>query len=98
MNKCPLFSVPSCEGIITFFLFIHGAGVEQSSLLLRPFIGLLYEPWVINYDYGAINGMNKWQVKPQYSEETWSSVALSTTDPASWPGPEPGPPQWERGD
>jgi hypothetical protein len=28
------------------FLFTWEAGMEPSPLLLRPFIGLLYQPWV----------------------------------------------------
>jgi hypothetical protein len=57
-------------------LFIFGAGVEQSPLLLRWFIGLLYQPWMMDDDCG----MNEWQGKPKYSEKTYSSAALSTTD------------------
>jgi hypothetical protein len=29
----------------------------------------------------GVSGMNEWQVKPKYSEETCLSDALSTTDP-----------------
>jgi hypothetical protein len=44
---------------IIIFLFIRGSGVEPSSLLLRSFIGLLYQPWMIDGDdCGAISGMN----------------------------------------
>jgi hypothetical protein len=31
-------------------------------------------------DYGAISGMNEWQGKLKYPEETCPSAALSTTD------------------
>jgi hypothetical protein len=56
--------------------------VEPSPLLLGPFTGLLYQPWMIDDDdCGAISGMNEWQGKPKYSEETCPSAALSTTDP-----------------
>jgi hypothetical protein len=49
---------------------------------MRPFIDLLYQPWMINDDdCGAISGMNEWQGKPKYSEETCPSGALSITDP-----------------
>jgi hypothetical protein len=34
-----------------------------------------------NDDCGAISGMNEWQGKPKYSEETCPSAAMSTTDP-----------------
>jgi hypothetical protein len=38
------------------------AGVERSPLLLEPFIGLLYQPWMIDDDdCGAIGGMNDWK-------------------------------------
>jgi hypothetical protein len=39
------------------------SGIEPSPLLLRPFVILLYQPWMIDgdYDYGDIGGMNKWQ-------------------------------------
>jgi hypothetical protein len=70
-----------------FFLFIYGAGVEPSRLLLRPLIGLLYQPLLIDGDdYGAVSGMNEWQGKPKYLEETYPNVALSTTDP-TWLDP-----------
>jgi hypothetical protein len=56
--------------------------VESSPPLLRPLIGLLYQPWMIDGDdCGAVDGMTKWQDEPKYSEITCSSVALSTTDP-----------------
>jgi hypothetical protein len=34
------------ESITDFFPSIYGAGVEPSALLLRPYIGLLYQPWM----------------------------------------------------
>jgi hypothetical protein len=56
--------------------------MELSPLLRRPFIGLLYQPWMIDGDdCGAISGMNEWQGKPKYWEETCPSAALSTTVP-----------------
>jgi hypothetical protein len=71
---------PYTRGLI-FFLFIYEAAVEPSPLLLRPFIGLLYQLWMIDGDdCGAISGTNEWQGKPEYSEETCRSAALSTTD------------------
>jgi hypothetical protein len=57
------------------------AGAEPSPLLLRPFIGELYHPWMIDGDdCGVISEMNEWQGKPKYWEETCPSAALSTTD------------------
>jgi hypothetical protein len=47
---------------IIYFLFIYGARVEPSPLLLQPFIGLLCQPWMIDDDdCGAIGTMNEWQ-------------------------------------
>jgi hypothetical protein len=64
------------------FLFIYGAGVELSPLLLWPFIGLLYQACMIYYDErGAISGVNKWEGKLKYLERTCPSAILSTTDP-----------------
>jgi hypothetical protein len=61
--------------IIYYFLFMYGAGLEPSQLLLRSFIGLLYQPWMIDGDdCGAFSIMNEWQGKPKYSEETSRSV------------------------
>jgi hypothetical protein len=63
-----------------------------SSTILRPFIGLLQQPWMTDGDdCGAVSGINEWQGKPKYSEETCHSAALSTTDPM-WlePGSNPG--------
>jgi hypothetical protein len=34
--------------LLLFFLFIFGAGKEPSPLLLGQFIGLLYQPWMID--------------------------------------------------
>jgi hypothetical protein len=63
-------------------LYICGVGVEPGPLLQRPFIGLLYQPCLIDADdCEAINGINEWQVKPKYSDKTCSNAALSTTDP-----------------
>jgi hypothetical protein len=71
---------------------MYGAGVEPSPLLLRPFTSLLYQPRMIDGDdCGAISGMNEWQGKPKYSEETCPSAALSTTDHTCLdPGSNPG--------
>jgi hypothetical protein len=66
--------------ILLLLLFIYVAGVEPSPLLLRPCIGLLYQPWVTDGDVcGAISGMSEWQEKLNYSQETYPSAALSTT-------------------
>jgi hypothetical protein len=55
---------------------------EQSPLILRPLIGLLYQPWKIDgADCEAISGMNEWQVKSKYFDETCPSAVLATTDP-----------------
>jgi hypothetical protein len=54
----------SSAGIVRFRTRGHGVsyrvGVEPSPLLLRPFIGLLYQPWMMTDgdDCGAISGMN----------------------------------------
>jgi hypothetical protein len=51
--------------------FIYGAGVEPSPLLLRPFVGILHQPWMIDGDdCGVISGVNQWQGNPKYSEDT----------------------------
>jgi hypothetical protein len=43
---------------------VYGTGVELSPLLLRPFIGLLYQRWMIDGDdCGAVSRMNEWQGK-----------------------------------
>jgi hypothetical protein len=58
------------------------AQVEPNPLVLRPYVGLLYKPWMIGDDEcGAIREMNEWQGKLKYSEETYPSAALATTDP-----------------
>jgi hypothetical protein len=41
------------------YLFIYWTGVERSPLTLRPFIGLLYQPCMIDGDdYVTIIGMD----------------------------------------
>jgi hypothetical protein len=63
-------------------LFICVAGVEPSPLLLWSFIGLLYQPWMVDCDdCGAISGRNEWQRKLKNSEKTCPSANLSTTNP-----------------
>jgi hypothetical protein len=53
--------------VFIYFLFIDGAGLESIPLLQLPFIGLLYEPWMIDGDdCGATSRRNKWQGKPKY--------------------------------
>jgi hypothetical protein len=65
---------------LTIFYLYNWAVVEPGPLLLQPFIGLLHQPWVIDGDdCGAIGGMNGWQGKPKYWEETCPSTALCTT-------------------
>jgi hypothetical protein len=45
---------------IFLYLLIYGAGAEPTPLLLRQFIGLLYQPWVTDGDdHGAVSGMNE---------------------------------------
>jgi hypothetical protein len=42
------------------FFIIYGAGIEPNSLLLPPFIGLLYQPWTVDGDdCGTITEMNE---------------------------------------
>jgi hypothetical protein len=68
--------------ILLAFLFIYGAKVEPSSQLLRPFIGLLYQPRMVDGDEcEAISGMKAGRGKQKYSEKTCPTDALSTTDP-----------------
>jgi hypothetical protein len=64
------------------FVYFYVAIVEPGPLLLRPFIGLLYLPWIIGgNDLGDVSGKNDWRGKSRYSEKTCRSAALSTTDP-----------------
>jgi hypothetical protein len=56
--------------ITPLLLFTYAAGVEPSTLLLRPFIDLLYQPWMVDGgQFGAIGEINEWQRKPKYSEK-----------------------------
>jgi hypothetical protein len=65
-----------------FILFICWAVVEPSPLLPWSFIGLLYQPRVIDCDVcGTISGVNEWEGKLKHSEETCPNAALSNTDP-----------------
>jgi hypothetical protein len=61
---------------------MYGDVVEPSPLLLRLFIGLWYQPYMIrDDDCGAVSGMNEWQRKWKYSEKDYPSAALSAIDP-----------------
>jgi hypothetical protein len=81
------------------FLLLYGTGVESSSLLLRPFICLLYQLWMVDgVDCGANSGMNQWQGKGMQFEETCPRAALSTLVTMKWPKLESGLPRLEAGD
>jgi hypothetical protein len=44
---------------------------EIEFTITASFIDLLFQPWMIDGDdSGAISGMNEWQGKPTYWEET----------------------------
>jgi hypothetical protein len=63
-------------------IIIYLPGVETRQLLLRLLIGLFYKHWMMDGDdYGAIGGLNNWQLKPRYSEKTCNSSAFRTTNP-----------------
>jgi hypothetical protein len=47
-------------------------------------------------DCGAIGGINEWQGKPKYSEETPSSAAAHHRSHMTWPGFELGKPATSR--
>jgi hypothetical protein len=50
-------------------------------------------------DCGSISGIDKWQGKPTYSEETCPIAALYPIHPTRLgPGLEAGPPRWEADD
>jgi hypothetical protein len=80
-------------------LFTCGAGEEQHPLLLRPFIGLLYQHWMIDGDYcGTINGMNEWQGTPKYLGENLPQCSSVYHRPyMNLPGLKPRSPWWEAG-
>jgi hypothetical protein len=66
-----------------FCVIYYWVGAEPNPLLLlRPFIGLLYQPWMIDGDdCGVVGAMNDCKGKVKYSEKTHPSAALSTTNP-----------------
>jgi hypothetical protein len=58
-----------------------GVGVEPSPLVLRPIIGLLYRPWMIDDDdddCGAVCGMNDWQGNQKYLEKPCQAAAVGS--------------------
>jgi hypothetical protein len=60
------------------YIYIYGTAVEPSPLLLRPFIGPFYQPWIIDDDdCGPISAMNQWQG----NRRALMKPALSTTRP-----------------
>jgi hypothetical protein len=61
---------------------IYGTGMEPSPLLLRPFIGLFYKPFMMGGDdRRTISEMNEWQDQPKYPKNTCPSVVLSPVNP-----------------
>jgi hypothetical protein len=94
VRSCSILNLRPSRYCCKRFLFqICGAGVEPSSLLLRQFIDLLYQPWMIDSDdCGSVRGMNEWHLKSKHWEKTRPSAALFTTDPTLF---ETAPPRWE---
>jgi hypothetical protein len=59
-------------------------GVEPSPLLLKPLLAYCTSPGrrcMMNDDECGGNRWNVWQGKPKFSEKTYPSAALSTTNP-----------------
>jgi hypothetical protein len=66
---------------VSCLVVIIWAGMESSPQLLRSLMGPLYLPWMVDgTDDAKISGINYWQGKLKYSEETQASAALSITD------------------
>jgi hypothetical protein len=61
--------------------FIYGASVEPSPLLLQKFIGLFYQPWMVDDDCGGISEANEWQMKRKY----WDNIYPSPLCPPQIP-------------
>jgi hypothetical protein len=60
---------------------MHRSEVELSPILLRPFIGLVYQHWMLDGNgCGGNIGMSEWQGKPKYLQKSCPSDALSTAD------------------
>jgi hypothetical protein len=84
--------------LISEILFIYGAGVGGSLLLLRQLISPLYQAGKINYvDCGAINGTNERQGKLMYLEQTSSLPSVHHRFHMIGPGLVSGSPLWEFG-
>jgi hypothetical protein len=81
-------------------LYTFFPGVEPSLVVLRAFIFLLYQPWMIDYDdCGAVSGINDWPEKLKYSGTTCLSASLATTDSTrDFPSLKSGLLQWEASD
>jgi hypothetical protein len=60
-TECERISGSECKASILCIVFlIYWAGVEPSPLLLRPFVELLYQLWMMDGDdFWAVNGMNE---------------------------------------
>jgi hypothetical protein len=71
----------------------HLAGGKTSPLLLKPFVGLLYQHWMLDGDNcGAISGMNKLYEKPKYYEKTCLLLWPTQIQYSTLTGLEPGKP------
>jgi hypothetical protein len=68
---------------LIFLIGIVGGGVYWVHSALRPLIGLLCQSRVIMMMEKL---WNDWQGKPKYSEKTYPSSALSTSNPTCCPG------------
>jgi hypothetical protein len=72
----------SSAAFIIGSLFMCMAEVEPSPMLLRSFIGLLYQPWTLDGDdCGAIGGMNECKRETEVLGGTCPTVTLCTTNP-----------------
>jgi hypothetical protein len=59
---------------ILFFFLVSLGGVRPSPLVTSATVGLLYQPRMIDDDYGAVGGMRIGRGKPKYSEKTCPSA------------------------
>jgi hypothetical protein len=81
-----------------FFFLVSLCGVRMSPLGTSATVGLLYQPRMIDDDYGAVGGMRIGRGNQSNRRKPTQCHFVHHKSHMTWPGIEPGPPRWEASD
>jgi hypothetical protein len=87
-EKCIMYQTRYLYNFVIFLIGIVRGGVQWGPLSTAATNGLLCQPRVVIMMEKLVNDDLQW--KPKYSEKTYHSAALSTTNPTCCPDANPG--------